>query len=114
MGDDNREQALRPPQTQSGNAGRTGGSDVWPRAEASRDAAGVGTGSADDTGGLTSAEPKGGQGGDPAERSGSGDGLGGPDAGSPGGMGGVRVAGGTGTDRPPGGLSPVQGDRDEG
>lgn len=32
----------------------------------------------------------------------------GPDAGSPGGMGGVRASGGTGTDRPPGGISPVQ------
>jgi hypothetical protein len=32
----------------------------------------------------------------------------GPDAGSPGGMGGVGVSGGTGTDRPPGGISPVQ------
>jgi hypothetical protein len=44
---------------------------------------------------------------------GGGDGLGGPDAGSPGGMGGVRAAGGTGTDRPPGGLSPVQPDDED-
>jgi hypothetical protein len=35
----------------------------------------------------------------------------GPDAGSPGGMGGVRARGGTGTDRPPGGLSPMSYDR---
>jgi hypothetical protein len=35
-------------------------------------------------------------------------GAGGPDAGSPGGMGGVRAQGGTGTGRPPGGVSPVQ------
>lgn len=34
-----------------------------------------------------------------------------PDAGSPGGMGGVRASGGTGTDRPPGGLSPMTYDR---
>jgi hypothetical protein len=39
---------------------------------------------------------------------GSGNGLGGTDAGSPGGMGGVRAAGGTGTGRPPGGVSPVE------
>jgi hypothetical protein len=32
----------------------------------------------------------------------------GPDAGSPGGMGGVRASGGTGTDRPPGGISPLK------
>lgn len=31
-----------------------------------------------------------------------------PDAGSPGGMGGVHAQGGTGTDRPAGGVSPVQ------
>ncbi|HEX9946089.1 MAG TPA: hypothetical protein VGA98_00965 [Allosphingosinicella sp.] len=43
-----------------------------------------------------------------------GAGLGGADAGSPGGMGGVRVAGGTGTDRPPGGLSPLQAEEQEG
>ena len=35
-------------------------------------------------------------------------GAGGPDAGSPGGMGGVRAQGGTGTGRPPGGVSPLQ------
>ena len=34
----------------------------------------------------------------------------GPDAGSPGGMGGVRASGGTGTDRPPGGMSPLLND----
>ncbi|MFN3387835.1 MAG: hypothetical protein ACK40O_02820 [Allosphingosinicella sp.] len=45
---------------------------------------------------------------------GSGDGLGGPDAGSPGGMDGVRAQGGTGTDRPPGGVSPVQEEEEEG
>jgi hypothetical protein len=42
--------------------------------------------------------------------SGAGNGLGGVDAGSPGGMGGVRASGGTGTDRPPGGVSPLQND----
>jgi hypothetical protein len=42
--------------------------------------------------------------------SGAGDGLGGIDAGSPGGMGGVRASGGTGTGRPPGGLSPLAND----
>ena len=31
-----------------------------------------------------------------------------PDAGSPGGMGGVHAQGGTGTERPAGGVSPVQ------
>ena len=41
-----------------------------------------------------------------SEASGEG-GPGGVDAGSPGGMGGVRAAGGTGTDRPPGGISPL-------
>ena len=41
-------------------------------------------------------------------------GLGGVDAGTPGGMGGAGVAGGTGTERPPGGVSPVQNDEDEG
>jgi hypothetical protein len=35
------------------------------------------------------------------------DGSGGPDAGSPGGMGGARASGGTGTGRPPGGVSPI-------
>jgi hypothetical protein len=35
-------------------------------------------------------------------------GAGGPDAGSPGGMGGARASGGTGTGRPPGGVSPMQ------
>jgi hypothetical protein len=52
---------------------------------------------------------------DPDTGSASG-GLGGVDAGSPGGMGGVGVAGGTGTDRPAGGVSPVQktDDRDDG
>ena len=53
--------------------------------------------------------------GDAAEmrsETGSGDGLGGTDAGSPGGMGGVRVQGGTGTDRPPGGVSPLQGEEE--
>ena len=33
-----------------------------------------------------------------------------PDAGSPGGMGGARSSGGSGTGRPPGGVSPVQDD----
>ena len=42
------------------------------------------------------------------DEDGGGSGLGSPDAGSPGGMGGVGVAGGTGTDRPPGGVSPLQ------
>lgn len=45
--------------------------------------------------------------------SGSGNGLGGPDAGSPGGMDGVHARGGTGTERPPGGVSPIQ-DEEEG
>jgi hypothetical protein len=36
---------------------------------------------------------------------GGGQGLGGVDAGSPGGMGGVRVAGATGTERAPGGVT---------
>jgi hypothetical protein len=36
----------------------------------------------------------------------------GPDPGSPGGMGGVRARGGTGTDRPPGGVSPIQAEED--
>lgn len=40
-------------------------------------------------------------------------GTGGPDAGSPGGMGGVRAQGGTGTGRPPGGVSPIQGERQD-
>jgi hypothetical protein len=42
-------------------------------------------------------------------------GAGAPDAGSPGGMGGVHAQGGTGTGRPPGGVSPLQdgqGDRE--
>lgn len=42
---------------------------------------------------------------------GGGGNSGGPDAGSPGGMDGVRASGGTGTDRPPGGLSPLQTER---
>jgi len=42
---------------------------------------------------------------------GSSGGLGGPDAGSPGGMGGVRARGGTENGNPPGGLSPVQADK---
>jgi hypothetical protein len=46
-------------------------------------------------------------------RSGPGGNGSGPDAGSPGGMGGVRASGGTGTDRPPGGLSPMSHDRTE-
>jgi hypothetical protein len=54
--------------------------------------------------------------GGPAEATGdqdgtaAGAGTGGIDAGSPGGMGGVRAAGGTGTDRPPGGMSPLLSD----
>ena len=40
-------------------------------------------------------------------------GAGGPDAGSPGGMGGVNArSGATGTGRPPGGVSPMQGEQD--
>lgn len=39
-----------------------------------------------------------------------GSGLGGVDAGTPGGMGGAGVSGATGTDRPPGGMSPLLGD----
>ena len=39
-------------------------------------------------------------------------GTGGTDAGSPGGMGGVQARGGTGTGRPPGGVSPMQLDQD--
>lgn len=38
-------------------------------------------------------------------------GAGGTDAGSPGGMGGVRAQGGTGTGRPPGGVSPLQNEK---
>ena len=41
-------------------------------------------------------------------------GLGGPDAGSPGGMGGSGVAGATGGKGPPGGLSPLRPDEEEG
>jgi hypothetical protein len=44
---------------------------------------------------------------------GGGTGLGGIDAGSPGGMGGVHARGGTGTGRPPGGVSPVEPSNDE-
>ena len=43
-----------------------------------------------------------------AGEGGSGNGLGGVDAGSPGGMGGLRASGGTGSDPPPGGVSPVE------
>jgi hypothetical protein len=42
----------------------------------------------------------------------SGGGLGGTDAGSPGGMGGSSASGGTGNGRPPGGISPVQIERE--
>lgn len=42
-----------------------------------------------------------------------GGGLGGTDAGSPGGMGGAGVSGATGTGRPQGGVSPVEGEQDE-
>ena len=131
----------------AGGTAGTGERDVLPGAGASLGAAGVGTGSADDTGGLTeSAAGESARGGGDARANrlgshdedgrasgagaggagsatgdasagrsegGGGNGLGGVDAGSPGGMGGVGVAGGTGTDRPPGGVSPVQnGDRD--
>jgi hypothetical protein len=54
---------------------------------------------------------------DRSERSGASPagaaGAGGPDAGSPGGMGGAGVAGGTGTGRPPGGVSPMQSENGE-
>jgi hypothetical protein len=40
-------------------------------------------------------------------------GLAGTDAGSPGGMGGAGVSGATGTGRPQGGMSPVEGDDDK-
>jgi hypothetical protein len=40
-------------------------------------------------------------------------GAGGPDAGSPGGMGGAGVEGATGHKGPPGGLSPVQSERQD-
>ncbi|HEY0411562.1 MAG TPA: hypothetical protein VGD66_00280 [Allosphingosinicella sp.] len=45
---------------------------------------------------------------------GAGNGLGGADAGSPGGMGGVGARGGTGTGRPPGGVSPLASDEKPG
>ena len=90
--------------TGSAGGGTAGGGDhnVVAGAGASLGAAGAGTGPRDDTGGLT--ESAAGQ----SARRGDDKGLGGVDAGSPGGMGGVGVAGGTGSDRPPGGVSPVQ------
>ena len=45
---------------------------------------------------------------EPAAASGSGA----PSGGDPGGMGGVGARGGTGTGRPPGGVSPIQADND--
>ena len=115
-------------------AGTGGGADSSGPAEA---ASGIARGQSDDTGGLTESGHEGridALGGDEDGRatgagltgagsetgdasamrseSGSGDGLGGPDAGSPGGMGGVGAHGGTETDRPPGGVSPVQAEED--
>lgn len=115
------------------SAGRGGGTAGTGPAEA----AGVAIGGKDDTGGLAAEDHEarvdalgGGEDGRASgagasgagsatgdasgmrSESGSGDGLGGPDAGSPGGMDGVHAQGGTGRERPPGGVSPVQGEED--
>jgi hypothetical protein len=150
MSDGNEARDSREPDDKASSAGGgtagTGDHNVLPGDGASLGAAGVGTGAADDTGGLTVSAARGsarGGGDDRANalgshdtenratgtgasgagsatgdasagrsENGSGDGLGGTDAGSPGGMGGVRAAGGTGTNRPPGGVSPVQAEED--
>jgi hypothetical protein len=95
-----------------GTAG-TGGLDASPASGAGIGAAGVASAERDDTGGLTLGERVPEDDGESVEAgptrsdSEAGNGLRGVDAGSPGGMGGVRVTGGTGSGRPPGGVSPL-------
>ncbi|MBV8687398.1 MAG: hypothetical protein JOZ90_13130 [Alphaproteobacteria bacterium] len=106
--------------TDGGTAG-TGEREVLPERDTPPPERGQGDDTADALGGdpaagagLSGAGAATGDGRAGRSESGSGNGLGGPDAGSPGGMGGVGAAGGTGTGRPPGGVSPVPPEEQEG
>jgi hypothetical protein len=103
--------------TPEGGTAGTGEAENVPERRADSPARGQGDDFADELGGgegggagLADAGAATGDERSARSESGSGDGLGGIHAGSPGGMGGVRAAGGTGTGRPPGGVSPVEGD----
>jgi len=99
--------------TDGGTAG-TGEAEALPERDTAPPAEGQGDDLADRLGGGEGGGAGANASGDASptrSEGGGGTGLGGIDAGSPGGMGGVGARGGTGTGRPPGGVSPVESDR---
>ncbi len=102
--------------TDGGTAG-TGETEVLPERQTGAQGQGLGDDRANGLGGeqatgagMTGAGSETGDASLMRSEGGGAAGLGGADAGTPGGMGGVRASGGTGTGRPPGGVSPVQSD----